>query len=85
MVLSPTTGRRTRAPNGASPPARRPRTRETAPVPAAVPAMGNDQLTTVVQQLIAQVASDHAWFGSVVDDMNDHADRLEKTRPLNDH
>ena len=36
------------------------------------------ELTTLTQQLIAQVASDHAWFGSITDDMNDHAVRLDK-------
>jgi len=36
------------------------------------------ELTTITQQLIAQVASDHAWFGSITDDMNDHAVRLDK-------
>ena len=63
---------------GASPPARRPRVRDTAPVPAVVPAMTAAELTTITQQLIAQVASDHAWFGSITEDMNDHAARLDK-------
>ena len=40
--------------------------------------MSNAELTTLTQQLIAQVASDHAWFSSITDDMNDHADRLNR-------
>ncbi len=63
---------------GASPAARRPFVRDTAPVPSVVPAMSAAELTTLTQQLIAQVASDHAWFGSITDDMNDHAVRLDK-------
>ena len=63
---------------GASPPARRPRVRDTAPVPNVVPAMTTAELTTITQQLIAQVASDHAWFSAITDDMNDHAVRLDK-------
>ncbi len=82
MVTTPPGGRtpggRPAPTLGASPPARRPRTRDTAPVPAVVPAMTAAELTTITQQLIAQVASDHAWFGSITDDMNDHAVRLDK-------
>jgi hypothetical protein len=36
------------------------------------------ELTVITQQLIAQVASDHAWFSSITDDMNDHAARLDR-------
>ena len=40
--------------------------------------MSAAELTTLTQQLIAQVASDHAWFSSITDDMNDHAVRLDR-------
>ena len=36
------------------------------------------ELTVITQQLIAQVASDHAWFSSITDDMNDHAVCLDR-------
>ena len=41
-------------------------------------AMTNAELTSVTQQLITQMASDHAWFSSITDDMNDHAARLDR-------
>ena len=63
---------------GASPPARRPRVRDTAQVPPVAPAMTNAELTTITQQLITQMASDHACFSSITDDMNDHAARLDR-------
>ncbi len=40
--------------------------------------MTNAELTSLTQQLITQMASDHAWFSSITDDMNDHAARLDR-------
>ena len=40
--------------------------------------LSNAELTTILQQVTAQMASDHTWFGQVTDDLNDHAGRLDK-------
>ena len=49
-----------------------------APVPPVAQAMCNAELTTIIQQVTAQMASDHVWFGIVHDDISDHASRLDK-------
>ena len=36
------------------------------------------ELTTILQQVTAQMASDHTWFVQVTDDLTDHAGRLDK-------
>jgi hypothetical protein len=40
--------------------------------------MSNAELTTIIQQVTAQMARDHVWFGSVHEDITDHAPRLDK-------
>jgi len=40
--------------------------------------MSNAELTTVLQQVTAQMAADHVWFGGVHEDITDHATRLDK-------
>ena len=44
-------------------------------------AMTNAELTTVIQQVTAQMVSDHVWFGNVHEDITDHAERLDRLRP----
>ena len=63
---------------GASPAARRPCIRPTADVPMPSQPLTNAELTTILQQVTAQMASDHTWFGQVTDDLNDNAGRLDK-------
>ena len=41
-------------------------------------AMSNAELTTIIQQVTVQIASDHAWFGIVHEVIIDHASRLDK-------
>ena len=36
----------------------------------------NAELTTMIQQVTAQMASDHTWFPTVTEDIIDHAVRL---------
>jgi hypothetical protein len=40
--------------------------------------MSNAELTTVIQQVTAQMAADHVWFGGVHEDIADHATRLDR-------
>ena len=39
--------------------------------------MSNAELTTIIQQVTVPIASDHAWFGIVHEDITDHASRLD--------
>ena len=36
------------------------------------------ELTAVLQQVTTQMASDHAWFNTMTEDMNDHAARMDR-------
>ena len=40
--------------------------------------MSNAELTTVIQQVTAHMASDHMWIGNVHEDITDHAERLDR-------
>ena len=44
--------------------------------------MSTAELTSVFQQVTTQMASDHAWFSTITDDMNDHAARLDRLTTL---
>ena len=72
------TGARPSPTLGTSPPARKPKLRATADVPPVVQPMSNAELTTVLQQVTAQMAADHLWFGTLSEDITDHAQRLDK-------
>ena len=72
------TGARPSPTLGTSPPARKPKLRATADIPPVVQPMSNAELTTVLQQVTAQMAADHLWFGTLSEDITDHAQRLDK-------
>ena len=36
------------------------------------------ELTTILQQVTAQMSSDHGWFATLQADIDDHATRLDK-------